>query len=373
MPDETHDSRSLPYFSSEHEILRTQVRRFVETEIKPYAQAWEDTGFVPRQVLRRMGKLGFFGIRYPSQYGGSEMDVLASVVLAEELGRSTFGGVAITVLVHTDMASVHIYNSGTQAIKDRFMPDIISGRRIVAVAVTEPGAGSDVKNIRTTTRRNGNEYVLNGTKMFVTNGVYADLYCVAAKKATFPRSLLGFGCTAPLCRRQRGAGKPKHYFLVIAGLCTARLRLNACARRAAYPSGAAEDGPPMTTTYGFGFDLARPRSRGARIARIDALATLLDTALVIPGTGVRFGLDGLIGLFPVVGDIITTVLSLFIVHEAYQLGAPGHVIARMLRNVALDGVLGAVPLVGDAFDVLWRANRRNVRLLLEWLEHERRR
>jgi hypothetical protein len=80
----------------------------------------------------------------------------------------------------------------------------------------------------------------------------------------------------------------------------------------------------MTTTYGFGFDLARPRSRGARIARIDALATLLDTALVIPGTGVRFGLDGLIGLFPVVGDIITTVLSLFIVHEAYQLGAPGH-------------------------------------------------
>jgi uncharacterized protein DUF4112 len=129
----------------------------------------------------------------------------------------------------------------------------------------------------------------------------------------------------------------------------------------------------MTTTYDFGVDLARSRSRGARVARIDALATLLDTALVIPGTGVRFGLDALIGLFPVVGDIITTGLSLFIVHEAYQLGAPGHVIARMLGNVAVDGVFGAVPLVGDAFDVLWRANRRNVRLLLEWLEHERRR
>jgi Domain of unknown function (DUF4112) len=127
----------------------------------------------------------------------------------------------------------------------------------------------------------------------------------------------------------------------------------------------------MTTTYDF--DLARPPSRRARIARIDALATLLDTAFVIPGTGVRFGLDALIGFFPVVGDTITTALSLFIVHEAYQLGAPGHVIARMLGNVALDGVLGAVPLVGDAFDVLWRANRRNVRLLLEWLEHENRR
>jgi len=181
MPDEKLDGRSLPYFSAEHEILRAQVRRFVETEVKPHARAWEDAGFVPRDVLRHMGKLGFLGIRYPVQYGGSEMDVLASVVLAEELGRSTFGGVAITVLVHTDMASVHIYNSAPQAMKDRFMPDIISGAKIVAVAVTEPSAGSDVKNIRTTARRDGNEYVLNGTKMFVTNGVYADLYCVAAK------------------------------------------------------------------------------------------------------------------------------------------------------------------------------------------------
>ncbi len=127
----------------------------------------------------------------------------------------------------------------------------------------------------------------------------------------------------------------------------------------------------MTTTYDL--DLARPRSRHARIARIDALATLLDTVLVIPGTGIRFGLDALIGFFPVLGDTITTALSPFIVHEAYQLGAPGHVIARMLGNVALDGVLGAVPLVGDVFDVLWRANRRNVRLLLEWLEYEDRR
>ena len=129
----------------------------------------------------------------------------------------------------------------------------------------------------------------------------------------------------------------------------------------------------MTTAYAFDSDFVRPRSRGARVARIDALATLLDTALVIPGTGVRFGLDALIGLFPGVGDLITTALSLFIVHEAYQLGAPGHVIARMLGNVAVDGVFGAVPLVGDAFDVLWRANRRNMRLLREWLERDKER
>jgi acyl-CoA dehydrogenase len=173
--------RRSPYFSEEHEALRDQVRRFVETEIKPHALAWEEQGFVPREVLRRMGALGFFGIRYPSDYGGSEMDTMATVVLAEELGRSTFSGVAITALVHTDMASVHIANAGSQAQRDQHMPGIIAGEKIVAVAVTEPDAGSDVKGIRTTARREGDAYVLNGAKMFITNGVHADLYCVAAK------------------------------------------------------------------------------------------------------------------------------------------------------------------------------------------------
>jgi acyl-CoA dehydrogenase len=168
------------YFGEEHELLRAQIRRFVDEEIKPRALQWEQDGMVPRDVLRRMGELGFLGIRYPAQYGGAEMDTLATVVLAEELGRSTFSGVAITVLVHTDMASVHLYNAGSQALKDRFMPDVVAGRKIVAVGVTEPGAGSDVKAIRTTARRDGDSYVLNGAKMFITNGVHADLYCIAA-------------------------------------------------------------------------------------------------------------------------------------------------------------------------------------------------
>lgn len=173
--------RRSPYFTEEHEALRTQVRRFVETEIKPHALAWEEQGFVPREVLRKMGALGFFGIRYPSEYGGSEMDTMATVVLAEELGRSTFSGVAITALVHTDMASVHVFNGGSPAQREKYMPAIIAGEKIVAVAVTEPDAGSDVKGIRTTARREGDAYVLNGAKMFITNGVHADLYCVAAK------------------------------------------------------------------------------------------------------------------------------------------------------------------------------------------------
>jgi acyl-CoA dehydrogenase len=170
-----------PYFSEEHELLRTQVRRFVETEIKPHALEWEKQGFVPREVLRRMGSLGFFGIRYPARYGGSEMDTLATAVFAEELGRSTFGGVAITALVHTDMASVHVFNAGSDAQKDTWMPRIISGEVITAVAVTEPDAGSDVKGIRTVARWEGDSFVLDGAKMFITNGVHADLYCVAAK------------------------------------------------------------------------------------------------------------------------------------------------------------------------------------------------
>jgi acyl-CoA dehydrogenase len=170
-----------PFFSPEHELLRDQVRRFVEEEIKPHADAWEEAGFVPREVLKRMGALGLFGIRYPAEYGGSEMDALATVVLAEEFGRSTYGGVAITALVHTDMASVHVFNGGSEAQRARWMPRIVAGEIITAVAVTEPEAGSDVKGIRTTARRDGDAYVLNGTKLFITNGVHADLYCVAAK------------------------------------------------------------------------------------------------------------------------------------------------------------------------------------------------
>jgi acyl-CoA dehydrogenase len=130
-----------------------------------------------------MGSLGFLGIRYPTQYGGAEMDVFATVVLAEELGRSTFSGFAITVLVHTDMASVHINNAGSERLKAKWMPLVVSGESIVAVAITEPGCGSDVKAIRTHAQRDKDRYILNGAKLFITNGVHADLYCVAAKTA----------------------------------------------------------------------------------------------------------------------------------------------------------------------------------------------
>jgi hypothetical protein len=129
----------------------------------------------------------------------------------------------------------------------------------------------------------------------------------------------------------------------------------------------------MASTDFRDFSFNVTRSRRERIARVDALATLLDTAFILPGTNIRFGLDALIGLVPGIGDIITTAMSLYIVHEARQLGAPFHLIMRMIGNVTLDGIVGAVPLVGDAFDVVWRSNRRNMRLLQRWLDRQDRR
>jgi acyl-CoA dehydrogenase len=162
-------------------LLRDTLRRYVEKEIVPTAGPWEEQGCVPREVLREMGRMGFLGLRYAEEFGGGALDARATALLAEELGRSTYSGFAITVLVHTDMASPHLVNAGTPAQIAKYLPKIVSGEAITAVAVTEPDAGSDVKSIRTSARRVGNEWVLKGTKMFITNGALADLYFVAAK------------------------------------------------------------------------------------------------------------------------------------------------------------------------------------------------
>ena len=162
-------------------LLRDSIRRFVEKEVVPKAQKWEEQGFVPREVLREMGRLGFLGLRYAEEFGGGGLDARATALLAEELGRSTFGGFAITVLVHTDMASPHLVNAGSREQIERYLPRIVSGELITAVGITEPDAGSDVKAIRTSARRDGGDWVLKGTKMFITNGALADLYFVAAK------------------------------------------------------------------------------------------------------------------------------------------------------------------------------------------------
>src|SRR5262245_9854778 len=169
-----------PIFTEEHDLIRSQLRRFVEEKVKPEGPKWEEAGFVPRQVLRDMGELGLFSLRVPEELGGAGLDARASVVLAEEVGRSTHGGFAITVLVHTDMASPHLLRFGTKRQLEAYLPGIMAGRTITAIGVTEPGAGSDVAGLRTRAVRDGRDWVLNGAKMFITNGVYGDLYFIAA-------------------------------------------------------------------------------------------------------------------------------------------------------------------------------------------------
>ena len=169
------------YFSQEHKMLRDQICRFIAEKVIPHGEQWEKDCLTPRAVLREMGDLGFFGIRYPEVHGGSGLNTLATVVLAEELGRSTFGGFAVTVLVHTDMASPHLVNAGNDVQMAKYMPGIIAGETITAVAVTEPDAGSDVAGMKTRAVRDGDDWVLNGSKMFITNGVHGDLFFVAAK------------------------------------------------------------------------------------------------------------------------------------------------------------------------------------------------
>ncbi len=169
------------YLTPEHELLRDQVARFIAREVEPHAEQWERAGFTPREVLCKMGDAGLLGLMYDSAHGGAEADALANLVFAEALSQSTFGGFIITVLVHTDMASPHLHHAGTAEQKAKYMPGVTSGRTITAVAITEPGAGSDVAGLRTTARREGDEWVINGTKLFITNGVHADLYFVAAR------------------------------------------------------------------------------------------------------------------------------------------------------------------------------------------------
>jgi acyl-CoA dehydrogenase len=167
--------------TSERVMLREQVHRFVARDVEPHADAWERVGFVPREVIRRLGELGWLGLQVPEAYGGSDADSVTNFVFAETLSRSTYGGFVVTVLVHTDMASPHLVRAGTDAQKSRWLPGIVRGDIVTAIAVTEPDAGSDVARMKTTAVRKGDEYVLNGSKTFITNAGYANWTVVFAK------------------------------------------------------------------------------------------------------------------------------------------------------------------------------------------------
>ncbi|MDG2026508.1 MAG: acyl-CoA dehydrogenase family protein [Acidimicrobiales bacterium] len=158
-----------------------QTLDFVANEVVPHGDQWEVDGFVPRDVLQRMGALGMFGLRVPEALGGLGLGPLASLTFAEALGSSTYAGFDVTVLVHTDMALPHLLNSGSDDQIARYLPDVLAGERILSIGVTEPDAGSDVAGIRTRAEKDGDGWRINGSKMFITNAVHGDMTIIAAR------------------------------------------------------------------------------------------------------------------------------------------------------------------------------------------------
>jgi len=174
-------SRPHPLFTAEHEMLRKTVRAFVEREVVPHVGAWEEAGQIPRTFWRRLGELGLLGLDFPAGHGGAGGDFVSSIVLGEEMARCRSGGVAFSVLVHTDMSSPWLVRFGTEAQQRKYLPGIVRGDTVCALGITEPGTGSDMAALATRAVRRGDHYELTGSKIFITNGVYGDLYFVAAR------------------------------------------------------------------------------------------------------------------------------------------------------------------------------------------------
>jgi citronellyl-CoA dehydrogenase len=167
--------------TQEHEELKRTVERFVENELNPHVDEWEEAGIFPaHEVFRKLGDLGLLGLTKPEAYGGAGLDYSYSVVMAEALGNTRCGGVPMAIGVQTDMATPALARFGSDALRHEFLAPAISGEQVVCVGVSEPGAGSDVASIRTTARKDGGDYVINGGKMWITNGTQADWMCCLA-------------------------------------------------------------------------------------------------------------------------------------------------------------------------------------------------
>lgn len=169
------------YFTPDHEEFRRQVRRFMEQEIAPHADQWEEAGAIPREAFASMGRLGFLGIGFPEEYGGSEADMLFAVIFLEELTRSRMGGFCAAVSVQQFMATQHIYRWGGEELKRNYLAPSIAGNKVGALAITEPDTGSDVAAIRSKAVRDGDHWVIDGAKTFITNGALGDFYTLAVK------------------------------------------------------------------------------------------------------------------------------------------------------------------------------------------------
>jgi len=169
-------------FTEEHQMFRKTIRDFVDREINPYVEEWEAERIYPaHQLLKKLGDIGALGLTYPEEFGGMNADHWYTVVWGEELGRIDCGGVPMSLAVHTDMATPALAQYGSDELRKQFLEPAIKGEMLAAIAVTEPDAGSDVAGIRTRADRKGDEFVINGNKLYITNGVQADWVCVLAR------------------------------------------------------------------------------------------------------------------------------------------------------------------------------------------------
>lgn len=171
-------------FTAEHQIFRDTLRAFIRKEITPYVDDWEKQGEIDRNVWKKMGDMGLMGLNSPEVYGGLELDFYYSLILCEELSYCFSGGFTISALVIQFMSAPYLLKYGSEDLKIRYLKPVIAGDMVSAVAITEPGAGSDVKQIKTTAVRDGDFYIVNGSKTFITNGYYGDFFITAVKTAS---------------------------------------------------------------------------------------------------------------------------------------------------------------------------------------------
>jgi citronellyl-CoA dehydrogenase len=175
------------YFNKDHEMVRKAVREFVDKEINPHMDEWEEKGEAPlHDLFKKMGDLGFLGIRYDPKYGGQGLDYWYDTVFLEELGRIQGSGIPMAIAVQSHMASPAIAEFGSEYLKETYLKPAISGEMVASIAVTEPGAGSDVSALQTTAKKEGDAYVLNGTKTYITNGTQADFLTLLARTSDDP-------------------------------------------------------------------------------------------------------------------------------------------------------------------------------------------
>jgi alkylation response protein AidB-like acyl-CoA dehydrogenase len=178
----------MNYFSEEHEMFRKSLRDFLKREVKPNLNKWENDGKIPKEIWKKMGEMGFLGLSYPEKYGGGNLDFFFEVVLNEEMARLNSGGFTITQQAVQYMSGPYILKYGSDMLKSKYLPGIISGNLISCIGITEPNTGSDVQNIQTNAIKKGDNYIVNGSKTFITNGVYGDFIVTVVKTDPAARS-----------------------------------------------------------------------------------------------------------------------------------------------------------------------------------------